>query len=313
MAAPVFIVSADDFVASSHILTQNLLARFFWESPRPLRLVQSSLKRKWRLTRDLRISPEWFGLHQLFFSNKTDVGRVLGDRPLSYDDLPLAVHRWTTPSPEIADRFRLVKFWVRLLDLSKNIRSPEVGKGIASVLGNVLDAGVFDCAKEPDYFVRCLVEVDVQQPMFGRLEVDLGSGSVAYIRFQYEGLRQVCYHCGRVGHGVRLCPEIDSRPFDLSVRNDWMTADRLLCRRLHPETLQPLTVHPKGGRRNPLADDADSAARRYVAPPRLDSPPPAPAGAIQVLSPSPTSFLSHLDCPTACLGLFLMFALMCAV
>ncbi|CAN0917625.1 hypothetical protein LINGRAHAP2_LOCUS30413 [Linum grandiflorum] len=48
MAAPVFVVSDDAFVVSSYVLTQSLLARFFWNTPRPLRLVQSTLKRKWR-------------------------------------------------------------------------------------------------------------------------------------------------------------------------------------------------------------------------------------------------------------------------
>ncbi|CAN0928105.1 hypothetical protein LINGRAHAP2_LOCUS36275 [Linum grandiflorum] len=255
MAAPVFVVSADDFVSSSHILTQSLLARFFWESPRPLRLVQSTLKRKWRLTGDLRISPERFGLYQLFFSDKMDVGRVLGHRPLSYDDLPVSIPRWTTPTQEVADRLRFVKYWIRLLDLPKNIRSPAVGKGITSIIET--------------------------KPLFGRREVDLGFGNFAFIRFQYEGLRQACFHCGRVGHGFRLCPELDSRPFDPSDRGDWMTADRLLCRRLHPETLQPLTAHPKGGRRNPLADDADSGACPVAPPLAPLSPPSAGPAATQ--------------------------------
>ncbi|CAN0903146.1 hypothetical protein LINGRAHAP2_LOCUS22400 [Linum grandiflorum] len=76
MAAPVLVVSADDFVASIHVLNQKFLARFFWESPRTLRLVQSTLKRKWRLTGDLQISSERHELYLLLFSDKSSVGRA---------------------------------------------------------------------------------------------------------------------------------------------------------------------------------------------------------------------------------------------
>ncbi|CAN0886145.1 hypothetical protein LINGRAHAP2_LOCUS15298 [Linum grandiflorum] len=144
MAASAFVVSADDFVSISHVLFQSLLARFFWEFPHLFRLIQSTLKRKW----DLRISLEVHDLYQLFFSNKSDVGRVVGQRLVSYDDLSVAVQRWATPSLEIYEQLRLIKFVVWLLDLPKSIRSPIVGKGIASVIGNVLDVGIFDCATE---------------------------------------------------------------------------------------------------------------------------------------------------------------------
>ncbi|CAN0837422.1 hypothetical protein LINGRAHAP2_LOCUS1799 [Linum grandiflorum] len=34
MAAPTFMISDDDIVADSHLLTQSLLARLFWSEPR---------------------------------------------------------------------------------------------------------------------------------------------------------------------------------------------------------------------------------------------------------------------------------------
>ncbi|CAN0893053.1 hypothetical protein LINGRAHAP2_LOCUS17929, partial [Linum grandiflorum] len=60
-------------VASNHLLSHSLLARFFCPEPKPVRLVQSTLAHKWRLRGSLRISPEEFGLHQFLFSDKSDV------------------------------------------------------------------------------------------------------------------------------------------------------------------------------------------------------------------------------------------------
>ncbi|CAN0838742.1 hypothetical protein LINGRAHAP2_LOCUS2324 [Linum grandiflorum] len=157
MAASSFVVSNDELVASNHLLSQSLLARFFWSEPKSVRLVQSTLARKWRLRGSLPISPEEFGLRQLFFSDKSDVNRVLGKRPLSYDDIPIGIQRWVTPTPELASRLRFMDYWVLLLDLPKHIRSLAVGEGVASIIGKVLDAGIFDSANEADYFVRCLV------------------------------------------------------------------------------------------------------------------------------------------------------------
>ncbi|CAN0905640.1 hypothetical protein LINGRAHAP2_LOCUS23782 [Linum grandiflorum] len=110
MAAPTFVVSNDDLVASNHLLSQSLLARFFWPELKPVRLVQSMLARKWRLRGLLRTSPEEFGLHQLFFSDKSDVGGVLGKRFLSYDDIPIGIQRWATPTLELASRFRFIDY-----------------------------------------------------------------------------------------------------------------------------------------------------------------------------------------------------------
>ncbi|CAN0876029.1 hypothetical protein LINGRAHAP2_LOCUS11065 [Linum grandiflorum] len=126
MAAPVFVVSPEDFVACSHVLSQSLSAYFFWDSSWPLRLIQPTLKRKWRLNSDLCISPEKYGLYQLLFLDKSNMGWVLGHRPLSYDDLPVVVQRWATPSLDVAAHLRFIKFWIRLLDLPETIRSPSL-------------------------------------------------------------------------------------------------------------------------------------------------------------------------------------------
>ena len=50
-------------------------------------------------------------------------------------------------------------------------------------------------------FARVAVEIDLNKPLVSRFTLD---GEIQ--RIEYEGLPQVCFHCGRVGHSILFCP-----------------------------------------------------------------------------------------------------------
>ncbi|KAJ8748956.1 hypothetical protein K2173_013394 [Erythroxylum novogranatense] len=50
-------------------------------------------------------------------------------------------------------------------------------------------------------FARVTVDLDLNSPLKAVVELDGESIKVAY-----EGLPQICFHCGRVGHGAPTCP-----------------------------------------------------------------------------------------------------------
>ncbi|CAN0843331.1 hypothetical protein LINGRAPRIM_LOCUS173 [Linum grandiflorum] len=241
MAVPAFEIPQVNIVAIERPRTQSLLARFFWPEPRPLRLVQHTLSNKWRLRGSLRISPEEHGLYELFFSDPSDSVKVLAQRPLSFANHLIGAVPWEPPTEDTFLNLRFMNFWICLYKLPKQFRTPPIGEGLVSILGDVIGSGIFDREGSDDYFVRCLVRLDTEKPFLGRRELKIGSNKPIWVKFQYEGLPQVCFQCGYAGHPVESCPERSTQPPNLKDRNSWMTNPvPFSWRRLHPVTLQPI-------------------------------------------------------------------------
>ncbi|TXG57216.1 hypothetical protein EZV62_018529 [Acer yangbiense] len=117
-------------------------------------------------------------------------------------------------------------------------------------------------------FLRVKVRVDVSRPLkrWLRLKLD-NSDDIVVVNLKYERLPEFCYVCGKIGHGLRDCPDDDARTSALegttSKFGSWLRAVAL-------NRSKPRSRHTESGessRKNRLESGfVEAGAGQFLAP-----------------------------------------------
>ncbi|CAN0917274.1 hypothetical protein LINGRAHAP2_LOCUS30191, partial [Linum grandiflorum] len=110
----VFTFSTEPVSVGRDRAATSLVARFFFSEPKPARLIQATLSNIYGLVRSLTVIELGFNLHQLFFTSKEAMQRLLKRRPIVMDGFLVSISPWKAPSPDLFRSLRFMKLWVQL-------------------------------------------------------------------------------------------------------------------------------------------------------------------------------------------------------
>ncbi|KAJ4842415.1 hypothetical protein Tsubulata_039882 [Turnera subulata] len=95
----------------------------------------------------------------------------------------------------------LEQLFVQLPDLDPSRFHPCILSGLGRLIGRPIRTDIKTINVERGQYARVAVDIDLLQPLKGKVELD---GTP--LRVSYEGLPQVCYVCGCVSHPSIACP-----------------------------------------------------------------------------------------------------------
>ncbi|KAL2925231.1 hypothetical protein RDABS01_033541 [Bienertia sinuspersici] len=163
------------------------------------------LRRPWKSPLIIKMFDKHIGLSYYVakFSNFEDYNHVLLNGPWFIDGHYLTIRTWI---PNFVPYNKLIKFltaWVRIPNLSVEYFDTSFLTRVGSKIGRVIRIDKTTAAAERGKFTRLCVELDLSKPLLSKFWL---KGKVWKI--QYEGLRLICYNCGKINHREEDCPDI---------------------------------------------------------------------------------------------------------
>jgi hypothetical protein len=192
------------------------------------------MSRLWKTVEAVTFKEIQDNLWLLEFPNREDKGRVLEGRPWLFDRSLLVLKEIDENTPPSHMEFSNALFWIQLHDMPLTCMNREVGMRIGRSLGTVEDIDVTGDGVGWGRCLRIRVSIDITKPLERGRAIVL-NGKSTWISLKYEKLPQFCYHCGRIYHADKVCPNKSSfrineegpaRPWGV-----WLRADDLRFRK----------------------------------------------------------------------------------
>ncbi|XP_060216926.1 uncharacterized protein LOC132644350 [Lycium barbarum] len=134
------------------------------------------------------------------FDSKDEYMHVLLDGSLIVLSHYLVVQPWKTDFSLTDDRINSIVAWVRFPGLLTHLNHKKVLRALGNKIDHLvkIDYNIAQCDRAR--FARIEVEVDLTKPLISYFEFKGKTQKVAY-----EGLPDICFHCGKFGHTINLC------------------------------------------------------------------------------------------------------------
>ncbi|CAE6073922.1 unnamed protein product [Arabidopsis arenosa] len=144
------------------------------------------------------------GSVQFFFRHEHQLLTVLDNGPWAYKDWLLVVDRWTRRN--YPDFLRIIRFWVKILNLPDDSKSDSLIREIGGELGHVDEVHIQQSTADQAGEVRVRVPIDIDDRLIFVRYFNLDdAGAPVLIRYVYDKLRKFCSTCGSLRHLATSC------------------------------------------------------------------------------------------------------------
>lgn len=101
------------------------------------------------------------------------------------------------------------EFWARIYELPLKLRSNEMAEKLGNLLGKFVEVDSKECNRLGS-FLWVKATIDLRKPL-KRGTVIKYQGKNLRIYFKYERLPTFCFVCGKLGHQIKDCEEMEGK------------------------------------------------------------------------------------------------------
>lgn len=163
-------------------------------------MMKEKLKKVWKPAGCFDILDIDNGFYMVKFDVAADREKALSDGPWMLYDHYLAVSCWTPEFVSPQARVDRTTVWLRFPGLNLVYYDESVLLAIGSAVGKPIKVDTNTWNVQRGRFVRICVEIDLKEPVVGKVWVD-----GFWYKVAYEGLHIICSNCGCYGHLWRNC------------------------------------------------------------------------------------------------------------
>ncbi|KAJ4844626.1 hypothetical protein Tsubulata_031965 [Turnera subulata] len=240
------------------------------------RTLCTRLQALWKPTRSIKIVDLENDFYLVRMDYEEDYYHALAEGPSVIMGHALSVQPWDSSFRASEGRVSQAVIWARFAEFPPSWYNSQVLHALRSLVGGAMK--VDDNSKEAirGKYARVAVEVDLQKPLRGIVEVGDNEFKVSY-----EGLPAICYHCGSVSHALSACPirrSADAAEASSGSRQapkpagtgEWMNVTQRVRRRPRQEAVTPKQPPVATGSR--FSETEVEEASHRVSSPRATGP-----------------------------------------
>lgn len=153
------------------------------------------LRLKWSLKGDFVLTDVGCAYYIARFTNMDDHNFVMTQGPWMIGDSYLTIQKWIPNFIPDEEPIKVLTAWVRIPNLSVEYFDKQFLYKIGEKIGRVIKIDRHTESMNRGQYIRFCVEIDITKPLLSKFRLN---GRVWGI--QYEGLRQICFKCGKLGH-----------------------------------------------------------------------------------------------------------------
>lgn len=165
----------------------------------PLAVVKEVLRAAWCNMGYVRVVKSKSNLYAITVEDEEVADRIMSGNPWLVKGHTLSVKQWPLHcSAEDIDTNRAI-YWVQIHGLPRNLCTVGNGRTLGQRLGSVLEV---EDPRETGFrgFLRVKVDFNASRPLQPGFTVPCVEKGKRLIRLKYEGLKDYCFKCGRLGH-----------------------------------------------------------------------------------------------------------------
>jgi hypothetical protein len=176
------------------------------------------LKGVWKLNGGFELMNIGNGFFMVKIDLANDRAKVINRGPWMIFDHYLAVRNWSPEFVSSTAKINRAMVWVWISSLNLVFYDESFLMTMASAIGKPIKANMHTLNVERGHLARICIEIDIDQPVVGRLWIKDNWNKV-----KYEGLHLICSRCGYYEHLGRDCKVLSSH----DVSAEGMVADEL--------------------------------------------------------------------------------------
>ncbi|XP_058775409.1 uncharacterized protein LOC131649675 [Vicia villosa] len=167
----------------------------------------STITGAWKLRNPIETQELSNNLFLFRFSTKRDLENVMRNGPWSFDRYLLVLDRVSGEEQPSDLKMHYGEFWVRIYELPLMLRSEAIAQKMGNIIGEFVEMDMRE-AHRNGRFLRVKAKIDLKSSL-KRGTVVRFKGKNLRVYFKYERLPTFCFVCGRLGHQIKDCEEID--------------------------------------------------------------------------------------------------------
>lgn len=197
---PVISIGEEVLEAMNDLWKQCMIVKVLGRNV-PIAVLSRKLREMWRPRGAMTVMDLPRQFFMVRFEEEDEYLSALTGGPWKAFGSYLMVQAWSPGFEPTRDDIVTTPVWVRLSNIPVNFYHKTILMGIAKGLGKPLRVDATTLNFERARFARVCVEVNLAKPLKGSVMIN---GERYYVA--YEGLTNICSHCGIYGHLVHNCP-----------------------------------------------------------------------------------------------------------